>query len=171
MSAREHHQATLAAAKLRRALAKPSGNYDHAEHQWGVIAGIHTDPPSVDLYLDGAQNAGVNYLTPNVLYDASYTPAMGDVVLVRRGTAHSRSDRYVIGKPAGSTSPYPLPLGSINGAGAFISGPSALWGGSGVPPTSLGSGGDYFFRTDTPGTAGQRLYVKTAPSTWTATAL
>lgn len=36
--------------------------------------------------------------------------------------------------------------------------------GSGVP--SGGNDGDYYFRTDTPGTANQRLYVKSA-GTWT----
>ena len=41
------------------------------------------------------------------------------------------------------------------------------WGGSGAPPTSLGGVGDYYFRSDTPSTANQRLYVKTASATWT----
>ena len=41
------------------------------------------------------------------------------------------------------------------------------WGGSGAPPTSLGGVGDYYFRSDTPSTANQRIYIKTASATWT----
>ncbi len=39
---------------------------------------------------------------------------------------------------------------------------SALYSGSGVPASGLGANGDFYFRTDTPGTANQRLYVKSA---------
>jgi hypothetical protein len=42
-----------------------------------------------------------------------------------------------------------------------------IWGGSGAPATALGAIGDYYFRSDTPSTANQRLYVKTGASTWT----
>lgn len=38
--------------------------------------------------------------------------------------------------------------------------------GSGVPATGLGTNGDYYLRTDTPGVANQRLYVKNAGN-WT----
>lgn len=41
-----------------------------------------------------------------------------------------------------------------------------LFQGSGAPSNSNGNNGDYYFRTDTPGTANQRLYVKSAGS-WT----
>ena len=43
----------------------------------------------------------------------------------------------------------------------------SLWSGSGAPATGLGSIGDYYFRTDTPSTANQRIYVKTAAAVWT----
>jgi hypothetical protein len=36
--------------------------------------------------------------------------------------------------------------------------------GSGVPSNTLGKSGDYYFRTDTPGTANQRIYVNNAGS-------
>jgi hypothetical protein len=38
----------------------------------------------------------------------------------------------------------------------------ALFGGSGVPAAGLGANGDVYFRTDTPGTANQRIYMKSA---------
>lgn len=39
---------------------------------------------------------------------------------------------------------------------------SALYAGSGAPSNTNGNNGDYYFRSDTPGTANQRLYVKSA---------
>lgn len=53
--------------------------------------------------------------------------------------------------------------GTTNGLGG------KLYSGSGVPSTVSGSAaGDFFFRTDTPSTANQRIYVATAANTWTA---
>lgn len=37
-----------------------------------------------------------------------------------------------------------------------------LYAGTGVPSNSHGVNGDYYFRGDTPGTANQRIYVKSA---------
>lgn len=41
------------------------------------------------------------------------------------------------------------------------------WGGTGAPATGMGSVGDYYFRSDTPSTSMQRIYVKTAAAVWT----
>jgi hypothetical protein len=46
-------------------------------------------------------------------------------------------------------------------AGAFQS-TAGIYGGSGVPSNANGNNGDYYFRSDTPGTALQRIYVKSA---------
>ena len=46
------------------------------------------------------------------------------------------------------------------------SGGGSLYGGSGAPNNSNGTNGDYYFRTDTPGTSSQRIYVKSGGS-WT----
>lgn len=43
---------------------------------------------------------------------------------------------------------------------------STLWSGNGVPSSSLGSNGDFYFRSDTPSASNQRLYVK-ASNSWT----
>lgn len=43
-----------------------------------------------------------------------------------------------------------------------IVGGNTQYTGSGAPANTLGNNGDYYFRTDTPGTANQRLYVKSA---------
>lgn len=44
---------------------------------------------------------------------------------------------------------------------------SKLWSGTGAPAAALGSNGDFYFRFDTPGTANQRLYIRSAGA-WTA---
>jgi hypothetical protein len=46
-------------------------------------------------------------------------------------------------------------------------GGAVIRGGNGAPATGLGAVGDYYFRTDTPGTSLQRIYVKTAAAVWT----
>jgi hypothetical protein len=51
----------------------------------------------------------------------------------------------------------------------ITAGASSLYSGSGVPAAGLGINGDYYFRSDTPGTANQRIYVKSAGS-WTGIA-
>lgn len=43
-------------------------------------------------------------------------------------------------------------------------GAAGIYGGSGAPSSGLGANGNYYFRSDTPGTANQRLYVKSAGS-------
>jgi hypothetical protein len=43
-----------------------------------------------------------------------------------------------------------------------IGGAATIRSGSGAPSNSLGANGDFYFRIDTPGTANQRLYVKSA---------
>jgi hypothetical protein len=49
--------------------------------------------------------------------------------------------------------------------GSSLSG-NHIYGGNGVPASTLGINGDIYFRHDTPGTANQRVYVKNAGS-WT----
>lgn len=155
------HQARLLTQKTVRQQRNPQGNYDHSEFQWGYVNAINLGPPpSLDLYLDGSQTTNdTAYLTKQVAYLASYVPTVGDAVLVRRGTRRSSSDRVVVGKLNGSTSPYPLALGGVNSSGQYVQGPNAVWGGVGVPPSTLGMVGDYYYRTDTPSVANQRIYV------------
>lgn len=63
--------------------------------QWGQVEAVHTSPNTVDLYLDGASS-----LTPGVRYLASYSPTVGDVVLVGRHITGAGQDRFVFGKLA-----------------------------------------------------------------------
>lgn len=56
-------------------------------------------------------------------------------------------------------------LGVNFGNGTVTSGNQML-GGTGAPAAGMGNNGDYYFRTDTPGTANQRLYVKSGGA-WT----
>lgn len=45
-----------------------------------------------------------------------------------------------------------------------------IWQGSGVPSNGEGVNGDIYFRTDIPGTANQRIYIKSAGA-WIALAV
>ena len=51
---------------------------------------------------------------------------------------------------------------NASGAPGSASPGITLWSGSGVPVNTTGSNGDIYFRSDTPGTANQRLYVRSA---------
>ena len=42
-----------------------------------------------------------------------------------------------------------------------------IWSGSGAPNITASVSGDYYFRTDTPSTSNQRIYVATGANTWT----
>lgn len=57
------------------------------------------------------------------------------------------------------SSPYAT-IGLSTPAGAAQSG--SIYQGSGAPSNANGNNGDFYFRTDTPGTANQRIYVKSA---------
>jgi hypothetical protein len=58
-------------------------------------------------------------------------------------------------------------LGGVSpGNGSVVGG--KLFSGSGVPSSGLGANGDFYFRTDTPGTSGQRIYIKSAGA-WVTT--
>ncbi len=64
--------------------------------QWATIQATHTGPNRVDVYLDN--NLGT--ITPGVPYLDSYSPTIGDVVLVARLLGKSRNTRVVLGKCA-----------------------------------------------------------------------
>ena len=84
------HQAARA---LRRELA-PTWDI-HGPFQWATVHATHTSPNTVDVYMDGSTN-----LTPGVRYLSTYTPTVGDVVLVVRMQGASRTGRAVVGKLA-----------------------------------------------------------------------
>jgi hypothetical protein len=166
------HQASLIAQAHARVSRNPQGYFTATEFQWGVVDSVNAGPPpTVSVYLDGTQTLNdTNYLTPNIRYLADYYPTVGDVVIVRRGVGLSLTDRVVMGKLAGEPTPTFTPFCGVNSSSEYIVGPNGVWGGSGVPPSTLGSVGDYYFRTDTPSTSGQRLYVLETGG-WTATSL
>jgi hypothetical protein len=64
------------------------------------------------------------------------------------------------------------PLAAVTAGGALQLGNGAavggrLWSGSGAPSIAASVAGDFYFRTDTPGTSLQRIYVATGVNTWT----
>ncbi len=82
------------------------------------------------------------------------------------------------GSQVTNTWPYQAAAGQFVAAGAGIRPGTAagatqagnLFMGSGVPSNSNGNNGDFYFRTDTPGTANQRLYIRSAGA-WVALTL
>lgn len=69
-----------------------------------------------------------------------------------------KGDHQNLGGDVGSLRSYPAMTTVAVPAGTG----STLYSGAGAPPTALGINGDVFFRSDTPGTANQRMYVKSA---------
>ena len=83
----------------------------------------------------------------------------------RSGAVTAQSGDYTAGqvtnaadKGSSSTQSFAAPI--------KVASATTLFSGSGAPSGSTGSNGDYYFRTDTPGTANQRIYVKSAGA-WT----
>lgn len=66
-------------------------------------------------------------------------------------------------KPTSDGTPYTSAYEQPTAPIAIQSG-AILRSGSGVPASTLGNNGDFYFRTDTPGTSNQRLYVKSSGS-------
>lgn len=83
------------ARAIKQAVTPPP--FSNSPWQWGQVHAVHTNPNTVDLYLDGSSN-----LTLGVRYMKGYTPTVGDVVLVGRltGGTGAGQDRIVIGVPA-----------------------------------------------------------------------
>lgn len=161
------HEAHKHAAKMRRSIVRPHGNYPHSEFQFGTVKTIHdfaTDgvAPSVDIYPDGSeQMSETQAVITEVKYLASYVPAVGDVVLVYRGYGRNRASRIVLGKVNGAPSPYPTPLGGFDSAGRHATNLLAVWGAaSGTPASDLGNDGDWCATLD------GHLWFKSA-GTWT----
>lgn len=63
--------------------------------QWATVTAVHTSPHTVDVEMDGS-----SYTTPGLRYLSSYSPTVGDVVLVARMQGPSRTARVVLGKLA-----------------------------------------------------------------------
>lgn len=97
------HGAAGLAHTLRRLLGPK--HFTTGPHQIGVVHAIHTTPHhSVDLYLTGVTRrsgfTATKTLTKRVPYSTSYTPAVGDVVIVLRAPGQARTRRFVLGKQA-----------------------------------------------------------------------
>lgn len=55
----------------------------------------------------------------------------------------------------------PVQINSTGAPGSAAPG-STVWSGSGAPVNTTGANGDFYLRSDTPGTANQRIYVRSA---------
>lgn len=114
-------------------------------------------------------------------YAVSLVNAMRGIFLIGNGnlvgTFVNRPDYITSGQMVGNGSWSGDPIANLNIFGGPVvfgntngvtgNGPG-MWGGTGVPLSSVGNVGDYYFRSDTPTTSGQTIYIKTATSTWSA---
>jgi len=99
--------------------------------------------------LKGPAGGGFSLITdPN--YDLHLTPA---------GAGHVYADALIHAN-AGI-------IMTGNGISYGTQGSPAMYGGPGAPNIPAAPAGSFYFRTDTPGTANQRIYVATATNTWT----
>lgn len=117
------------------------------------------------LTADGSQGKGGTFILPInafsafVVRDDNYNDVFNlntnsKLFETVNGTAFKMwKDGY--GTPA-------LLLNRTNNGEVQLGNSSSIYSGSGVPSSGLGANGDFYFRTDTPGTANQRLYVKSA---------
>lgn len=78
-------------AKVLRDELTPNG-FSETPYQWGTVHAVHSSPNTVDVYLDGSTT-----LTTGVRYLKSYTPTVGDTVVVCRHITQAGQDRWVMG--------------------------------------------------------------------------
>src|SRR5215471_10584329 len=111
----------------------------------GVITATQVNAPLAQVLWFGTNG------TPNVWYLAgsgAFQP----------GTDNTRD---IVAIPNNRIRNLYMASGIFLGANVAGQGP-AMYGGSGAPAAGLGANGDYYFRSDTPATANQRIYVKSA---------
>jgi len=117
---------------------------------YGPGIGMKTDSTPTYVSVDNSSFQG---------YSSGWTTDGTGVVITGANVISSTG-----GTPTAPTAPIMSPL--LASGGVKLNGASTTYSGSGVPSSSLGVNGDYFFRSDTPGTANQRIYVKSSGS-WT----
>ena len=145
---REAHQARLVSTKTAQKQATPTATTPTRSTSGASSTPSIQGPPPPSISCSTGLWATRN-VTANVKMLAGYSPTVGDVVLVYRGSrAQSHASRVILHKLNGSASPTPLALGSINNAGSV-----RLWlrGAVGWPrgsPPGLGSIGDGYWQTD-----------------------
>lgn len=122
----------------------------------GTTAGTTSRLGSANFGIDVSGNSA---WVANAFFPAGQTPFTAyDNKVTTTGTSDSQqADTYATYVATGSVQP-----GNNTTAGGH------LWSGSGAPNIAASVAGDYYLRTDTPGTANQRLYVATAGNTWSA---
>ena len=91
---------------------------------------------------------------PDVALNSTATRTAGNLAVFQNNGANQAAVNWSGG----------IQAGALNAGGIAAS--SAIYSGTGVPSNTYGVNGDFCLRSDTPGTANQRLYVKAAGS-WT----
>lgn len=98
-------------------------------YQWGTVASITAGTPStLGVYLDSASGSPLATISAGIPYINTYSPTVGDVVLIARMAGAARTQRIVLG-PLGS-SPHGMTLAGALFAtsGKFSAGLTATTG-------------------------------------------
>lgn len=117
------------------------------------------------LTISGGDPGYASYITADMHADTNPT-IFG---LLIKGAPGQTADLIRVENSAGATLAYTNNAGAFITTNALVPGngtttAGSLWGGSGAPLSTLGYSGDYYFRTDVPGTGSQRIYVKNGAS-------
>jgi hypothetical protein len=130
---------------------------------WWNLSGLATDHTlntDNQLQISGGSNQAFRVITLAGIDLFNFDLHNSLMELVNGALFQGFSDNY--GTPQ-------FAIHAYNGNAEFngrvqIGGASGIYSGSGAPSNSNGNNGDYYFRADTPGTANQRIYVKSAGS-------
>lgn len=124
-----------------------------------ILVPVPPAPPLPPINPQGVTSSGPVTFSPDATYDLGSAGARPNNINAAGNATIGGSVSATSGSFAGGVS-----TGNV----AFTAPGTTLRSGSGAPGTGMGNVGDFYFRTDTPGTANQRLYVKTGASVWTA---
>ena len=130
----------------------------------GVLVGWFFTKLLSAVLAPGGNLGGDNYFDPPATF-GMYQDASGNIVINLKPGQHFKlvEPTFTVLDVADNIG---ISIGGFPMVGNYFSftttGGGSIRGGSGAPAAGLGNNGDYFFRTDTPGTANQRVYVKSA---------
>lgn len=101
-----HRTKILSAARsLRQNLRVDAGI--EGPYQWGTIASITVGTPStLGVYLDSASGSPLATISIGIPFLNTYSPTVGDVVLIARMGGSARTQRVVLGRLSTTRTPY-----------------------------------------------------------------
>jgi hypothetical protein len=95
-----HRTKMMSAARSLRQNLKVDAGIE-GPYQWGTVASITVGTPStLGVYLDSASGSPLAAISAGIPYLSTYSPTVGDVVLIARMGGSARTQRVVLGRLA-----------------------------------------------------------------------